>query len=64
MRVAIDSSRCTGHGLCYVHAPTVFTDDDHGYGRVVGDGVVPDGDLDAVRHALANCPEGAISELQ
>ncbi len=64
MRVAIDSSRCTGHGLCYVYAPTVFTDDDQGYGQVVGGGVVPDGDLDSARHALANCPEGAISELQ
>ena len=64
MRVAIDSSRCTGHGLCYVDAPTVFTDDDHDYGQVVGDGAVPAGDQYSAQHALANCPEGAISELQ
>jgi ferredoxin len=29
MRLQIDKAICTGHGLCYVHAPHVFTDDEH-----------------------------------
>jgi ferredoxin len=28
MNVAIDRTACAGHGLCYVYAPDVFTDDD------------------------------------
>jgi ferredoxin len=61
MKVSIDPNICTGHGLCYVEAPTVFTDDDHGYGQVIGPGTVPDDAADSARRAVANCPEGAIS---
>lgn len=61
MKVSIDPKVCMGHGLCYADAPAVFTDDDHGYGQVTGDGTVPDGEGESARHAVANCPEGAIS---
>jgi ferredoxin len=60
MKVAIDSGICAGHGLCYMHAPNVFTDDDQGYGTVIGDGVVPPEEAEAARGAVANCPERAI----
>jgi ferredoxin len=40
MNVAVDREACAGHGLCYVYAPNVFTDDDQGYAQVVSDGVV------------------------
>ena len=43
MRVQIDSERCQGHGRCYDLAPRLFGDDDEGYGKVLGDGVVPPG---------------------
>jgi ferredoxin len=39
----------------------VFTDDDEGYGQVIGDGAVPQSrEADALRAAL-NCPERAIA---
>lgn len=60
MKVAIDANSCAGHGLCYVYAPSVFTDDEHGYGHVIGDGTVAPEEADAARTAVANCPERAI----
>jgi ferredoxin len=61
MKVSVDHNVCTGHGLCYLHAPTVFTDDDDGYGQVIGDGVVSAEDAESTRVAAANCPERAIT---
>jgi ferredoxin len=61
MKIAIDTRACAGHGVCYMHAPEVLTDDDQGYGQVIGDGAVPPLQADAARDAVANCPERAIS---
>lgn len=61
MRVTIDSGKCMGHGMCYSLAPSVFTDDEEGYGHVVGDGEVPPAHTDEARNGAANCPEGAIT---
>ena len=64
MKVHISPERCQGHGRCYDLAPSLFGDDDEGYGKVLGDGIVlPDGERDA-RLAAANCPERAIELLQ
>ena len=60
MRVEVRSDRCVGHGLCYTVAPGVFEDDDEGYGRVRGDGLVPPSHEEAARRGAANCPERAI----
>jgi ferredoxin len=60
MKVQIDPGRCQGHGRCYDLAPGLFGDDDEGYGKVLGDGVVPpEAERDA-RLAALNCPEHAI----
>ena len=60
MTLHIDSERCQGHGRCYDLAPDLFGDDDEGFGKVLGDGVVP-GKLERdARLAVANCPERAI----
>ncbi|HVY10870.1 MAG TPA: ferredoxin [Mycobacteriales bacterium] len=61
MKVSIDPDRCSGHGRCYVTAPEVFSDDDGGYGQVIGDGAVTGERLDAVHQAIAACPEQAIA---
>jgi len=61
MKLNLDESVCTGHGLCYSLAPYFFEDDEQGYGHVIGDGVVPDKQLGEARTAVANCPEKAIS---
>lgn len=64
MKVQIDADRCQGHGRCYDLAPGLFTDDDEGYGQVVGDGSVS-GDLEPqAQLAVLNCPENAISLLE
>lgn len=61
MKVSIDRDTCTGHGLCYLTAPGVFSDDDEGYGQVLGDGEVSAGDADDALRAAANCPERAVT---
>jgi ferredoxin len=61
VKVAIDSDKCMGHGMCYGMAPNVFADDDEGYGQVIGDGTVDPGEVDAARVGAANCPEAAIT---
>jgi ferredoxin len=66
MKVVIDPERCAGHGRCYVVSPSVFTDDDAGYGQVLGDGVIGDGVIGEARRidaerAIGACPEHAIS---
>jgi len=61
MRVVIDYDRCSGHGRCYVVSGKLFTDDDAGYGRVIGDGTVDDAHQADAARAIAACPERAIS---
>jgi ferredoxin len=60
VKVQIDSSLCQGHGRCYDLAPGLFGDDDEGYGRVLGDGLVPPDQEQDARLAVANCPEYAV----
>jgi ferredoxin len=60
MRIQGDHSKCTGHGLCFGTAPTVFDLSDDGYVEVLQE--VPDADLEAqVRRAARNCPTRAIT---
>ena len=61
VKVQIDPERCQGHGRCYDIAPGLFGDDDEGYGKVLGDGVVPPGQDHEAGLAAANCPERAIT---
>lgn len=60
MKLRIDSDRCQGHGRCYDLAPELFTEDDEGFGQVVGDGTVPAQLEPRARLAKANCPETAV----
>ena len=63
MKVQIDPERCQGHGRCYDLAPSLFGDDEEGYGQVLGDGTVrPDAEREA-RLAAVNCPEHAIEVI-
>ena len=64
MKIQIGSDRCQGHGRCYDLAPGLFGDDDEGYGKVLGDGVVPPRLEDDARHAALNCPENAIALIE
>ena len=60
MIVEIDTEVCTGHGRCYMVAPSVFTSDDSGFGVVVVDGPLDPEQLAEARSAVANCPERAV----
>ena len=60
VKLQIDSELCQGHGRCYDLASDLFGDDDEGFGKVLGDGVVPADKDRQARLAVANCPERAI----
>ena len=64
MKIRIGAERCHGHGRCYDRAPDLFGEDEEGYGKVLGDGVVPPGKERDARLAAANCPERAIDLLE
>jgi ferredoxin len=64
VKLLIDPGRCQGHGRCYDLAPDLFGDDDEGFGKVLGTGVVPAGKEQEARLAVANCPERAIDLLE
>ena len=59
-RLVIDLELCTGNGRCYSLFPELFTDDESGYGRIVGDGVLGEDSSDAGERAVLACPEQAI----
>jgi ferredoxin len=61
MKVVIDAKRCTGNGRCYTLVPELFTDDERGYGQIIGDGRIGEDHLQAARRAVIACPEDAIS---
>lgn len=59
--VEIDVSLCSGHGRCYVLSPSLFADDESGFGQVRGSGeVTPQTRQDAER-AVRACPERAVA---
>ncbi|MFF3573986.1 ferredoxin [Nocardia jiangxiensis] len=60
MKVTIDHTVCTGHGMCYGNAPEVFADDEQGYGQVIAEGEVPDRLTESARQGALGCPERAI----
>jgi ferredoxin len=64
VKVRISPERCQGHGRCYDLAPSLFGEDDEGYGTVLSDGAVPPGQEQDARRAELNCPEHAIELLE
>lgn len=62
MRVSVDENRCAGHGMCLTLCPEVFEMSDDGW-AVADQEDVPAESEGAVREAIENCPERAISEI-
>jgi ferredoxin len=60
MKIKVESEKCQGHNRCFVVAPDLFELDEYGYAHEVNDGVVPPGEEEKARLAVANCPEQAI----
>jgi ferredoxin len=44
-----------------VLSPTLFTDDDEGYGQVIGDGTITEDQREDAERAVRGCPERAVS---
>lgn len=62
MRVTVDEDRCAGHGMCLTLCPQVFELNDDGW--AVADPSEIASDLEeAVKDAIASCPERAIVEI-
>lgn len=63
MSVRVDTTKCSGIGMCEMTAPGVFEIGDDGQSHVLN--AHPDAaDLPAVRAAIANCPTGALSIVE
>lgn len=60
MKVTVDPDGCKGHGVCLTIAPEVFTLTDDGYAEAIADEVPTDSE-GAVRDAVSNCTERAIT---
>lgn len=60
MKVAVDPTRCMGHGQCSAHGPDVYEPDEEGYCVVLMTEVEGDELEQAVKGAEA-CPESAIT---
>ena len=61
MKIKIDADRCSGHGQCYAVAPSLFEDDEAGYGQVKGDGTISEDRRAEAQSAVGACPEQAIT---
>jgi ferredoxin len=60
MKVRVDTTKCSGIGLCEVAAPAVFEVGDDGQARAIN----PDpreSERAAVEQAVLECPTGALS---
>jgi ferredoxin len=62
MRVAVNTAKCSGIGLCEVAAPAVFEVGDDGQSHAINP-EPPDDERAAVEQAVNDCPTGALSIL-
>jgi ferredoxin len=60
MKLRVDTTKCSGIGLCEMTAPAVYEVGDDGQSHVLKDEPSTD-ELPAVEEAIANCPTGALS---
>jgi ferredoxin len=61
MKVRIDSTKCTGYGLCAGICPAVFRIDEFGFPQLANGGAVPQSEEARASRAVSECPEQAIS---
>jgi ferredoxin len=60
MKLRVDTTKCSGIGLCEMTAPAVYEVGDDGQSHVLKDEPSTD-ELPAAEEAIANCPTGALS---
>lgn len=60
--LAVDATRCMGHGRCYSAAPDLLSDDEEGFVTLRGGSMpIEDSQLAQAQEAVAACPEQAIT---
>lgn len=59
MRVEVDLTRCTGHGICETIAEDVFEVQDDGTVLIHGN-ERPESDRERMRQAVVQCPAAAL----
>ena len=59
MRVEVDLSKCTGHGICESIADDVFEVQDDGT-VLIRENERPESDGDRMQQAVTQCPTGAL----
>ena len=64
VRVRVDPEKCQGHNRCKALAPALFELDEYGNSKEIGDGIVPEDQLEAAYLARANCPEMAVEIIE
>ncbi|MCA2252180.1 ferredoxin [Mycobacterium intracellulare] len=60
MKVKVDTTKCSGIGLCEVTAPSVFEIGDDGQAQAIKSEPAQD-ERAEVEEAVNNCPTGALS---
>lgn len=60
-RLALDGTRCDGHGICALRCPERIALDQWGYAVVADDPIVEPRTLARARRAAAACPAGALA---
>lgn len=60
MKIHVDQGKCQGHSRCKAVAPELFSLDEYGNARELGDGIVPLHLEEKAALARANCPEFAV----
>jgi ferredoxin len=60
MKLKVDTTKCSGIGLCEITAPTVFEVGDDGQSHVINEHPSDD-EMSDVEEAIASCPTAALS---
>ncbi|MEU7864383.1 ferredoxin [Nonomuraea sp. NPDC049141] len=61
MRIAADTTRCIGAGMCAFTSPEIFDQNEQDGTVVLLRPEPSDAQADTVRRAIRNCPSGALS---
>jgi ferredoxin len=60
VKVIVDRDACEANAICAGLVPEVFEVDDEDVLHIKAD-VIPDNQLDQVRHAVRSCPKAALT---
>lgn len=59
-QLALDETKCDGHGICTMRCPELISLDDWGYAVISDEAIVERVTIARARRAVRSCPEGAL----